>query len=85
MKIESNVPLPVKSLSGRKKGYTTAKRGQSKYDFKKMTVGKSFKVTEETRHSVSTLAKKFGDQQDPKWAFTVRADATGKLRCWRIE
>lgn len=84
MKIDNNIPLPAKS-SDRSRGYTTAKRGQSKYDFAKMEVQNSFPVKEEKRHSVNTLAKKFGDSQNPVRKFTVRADEKGKLRCWRTE
>lgn len=84
MKIDQNVPLPAKSPD-RKRGYSTAKRGQSKYDFDKMKVGHSFKVDPDKRNSVSTLAKKFGSLQEPERKFTVRPDTKGVLRCWRIE
>jgi hypothetical protein len=84
MKIDRNVPLPVKSQD-RSRGYTTAKKGQSKYNFADMKVKHSFPVKEEKRHSVNTLAKKFGDAQVPVRKFTVRVDQFGKLRCWRTE
>lgn len=85
MKIDRNVPLPPKSPD-RKRGYTTAKRGQSKYEFGEMQVGHSFIVEPDKRTSVATLAKKFGDQQTPKpWRFIVRYDEKGVLRCWRTE
>lgn len=82
MKIDRNVPLPAKTERG---GYTTAKRGQSKYNFAKMKPGSSFIVPAGKRHSVSTLAKKFGENQSPVWKFIVRTDGDGKLRCWRVE
>lgn len=50
-----------------------------------MDVGHSFPVKKEKRHSVTTLAKKYGEGQEPIWKFTVRIDEKGKLRCWRVE
>lgn len=64
---------------------TTAKRGQSKYPFKTLKIKESFEVEEEKRHSVNTLAKKFGDSQEPKKLFTIRYDDQHVLRCWRLK
>ena len=83
MKIDHNVPPPARSAD-RARGYTTAKRGQSKYKFAEMRVGDSFLIEDGKRHSVGTLAKKFGESQNPSWRFTVRPDHEGKLRCWRV-
>lgn len=76
MKISHNIPMPNLRSS--------AKLGQTKYPFATMKVGDSFEVHPEKRHSVNTLAKKYGDQQKPKKAFTVRKK-DGSLHCWRIK
>jgi hypothetical protein len=79
MRLDKNIPPPDKK--------TTAKRGQSKYPFKSMGVDEhhSFIVPDGKRHSVATLAKKFGESCDPVRRFTIRPDDKGKLRCWRIQ
>lgn len=61
------------------------KKGKSKYPFKDLQVGHSFPVEESKRFSVATLAKKFGDSQEPVWAFSVSQDEKGELNCWRVK
>ncbi len=75
MSIQNNIPIPKKR--------TSAKLGQCKYDFAKLKVEQSFPVDEKKRFSVATLAKRYGDKQNPKKEFTVRRDDSGKMRCWR--
>lgn len=64
---------------------TTKKKGQTKYPFAEMEVGKAFKVEYEKRYSVSTLASSFAKRQSPEWKFTVRKDENGELYCYRIK
>jgi hypothetical protein len=84
MKIDHKVPLPAKSQD-RKRGYSTAKKGQSKYAFGEMKRKDSFPVPVGKRHSVITLAKKYGETQFPVKKFIVRPDDNGNLRCWRTK
>ena len=75
MTISTKIPIPKQSF----------KLGKSKYDFKSLKVGHSFDVETSKRFSVATLAKKFGDSQEPVMRFSVRMDENGNMRCWRIE
>lgn len=66
----------------------SAKLGTSKYPFAKMEVNNSFIVDEGKRYSVSTLAHRFAQSQDPTWEFevkTVLEDGNRILRCIRIK
>lgn len=76
MKIEKNIPM-VRNPS--------KKKGRSKYSFSEMKVKDSFMVPDGKRFSVSTLAKRFGNTQIPRWEFAVHTDLLGHLRCWRVK
>lgn len=64
--------------------HSSAKLGQTKYAFPTMNVGDSFEVDLVKRYSVATLAKRYGDQQNPVKRFTVRKK-DGILYCWRVK
>lgn len=52
------------------------------YPFKDLQIGQSFDVANDRRYSVTTLAKKNGEELGRK--FSIRDD-NGTLKCFRIK
>lgn len=77
--IEYNIALPNGSSGVFKKGAPT------KYPFGDMNVGDSFSFENDKAASVYTCAYSFCTRRRLKWKFSVRKDAGGNYRCWRVE
>lgn len=75
-KIEKDVPLPT----------TVGKGGTSKYPFRQMEVGDSFRVegpvTAGQRNSISHCAASVGKRTGRM--FTTRLQPDGSVRIWRV-
>ena len=75
VKIDKNVPIPVKTSVGR----------SPKHPFHMLTVGDSFCASDGVKKiALYAAACRFQKVRAPKgWAFLVEHDDKGVLRCWR--
>lgn len=72
-KVESGIPLPEGNGGGR----------LPKYPWTEMNVGDSFPVPESQRKTVKSAATAYCNSRK-HLRFTVRKDANGDYRCWRV-
>lgn len=74
IKIEKGVPMPEKWI-----------RSERVYPWLEMAVGDSFVIHKQrARHGAYTMGYGASKRYAPK-KFTVRKDANGEMRCWRVK